>query len=405
MNKLRLLPGIHPFIFLGLLIFPLAVHASFIEATVGTAVVNDATATYHNPAALTLLKNPQIITLGSLAYLHSQFTGQFTQLGFTQSGNSNSRTHYFIPTFYLGLPTTNKVTVGLAVISNFFNKDLEGDSILRYSQSNNNVKNLDIDPGVGIKINEFFSLGGGLNFSYANFLLQPTSGFPSINVPDTQSRNECDGTGVGANVGFLLKPANSTFLGFNYHSSVTYKLSGKSILETTPEVISNNYYFNFWTPARSVLSINHFVTQRLGFIATAQYIQWSLFQDVRIHGIATQIGTQTVIANVNIPFRLHDAWLFTLGSHYRITPKCIIRVAGTYNQSPGNNHYQISNGDSYILGGSLSYEIFKNLIIDGSYAHAFIHDENININSSRSVVTGVNKAARDGVSLKLTFNL
>jgi long-chain fatty acid transport protein len=51
-----------------------------------------------------------------------------------------------------------------------------------------------------------------------------------------------------------------------------------------------------------------------------------------------------------------------LGSHYRITPKWVIRVAGTYNQSPGNSNYQIANGDSIILGASMGYEIYKILL-------------------------------------------
>jgi len=328
-----------------LFLFPLTLHASFIESTIGTAVVNDATATYYNPAALTLLKNPQIITLGSVAYSRALFTGQAIQptTGFTQSGSSNSQTHFYLPSLYLGIPTSGKVTAGLAIIANSFNKDLEGDSILRYTQSSNSTKNIDLVPAVGIKLNEFFSLGVGINLSYANLVMQQLSVFPSLNIPDAQSHNECNATAFGGSIGFLLKPSHSTFIGFSYRSSITYRLSGKSVFGGNPEVISDNYHFNFWTPASSVLSINHFVTPTFGFIGTIQRIQWSIFKEVTIHGIAAQIGSQSIILNANVPYHLHNSWLFTLGSHYRITPKWIIRVAGTYNQSPGNNNYQISS--------------------------------------------------------------
>ena len=70
MDNQRLLIRIKKFQALFLLcslLFPLTLHASFIEATMGAAVVNDATAVYYNPAALVLLKNPQIITLNSFA--------------------------------------------------------------------------------------------------------------------------------------------------------------------------------------------------------------------------------------------------------------------------------------------------------------------------------------------------
>lgn len=393
-------------LFLGLL-FPPTLFASFIESTIGTAVVNDATATYYNPAALTLLKNPQIIGLGSVASFRSRFTGEASQssTGFTLSGNSSAKNYYYLPSFYLGTPATNKISVGLALVSNFFNRDMDSNSILRYAQSNNQVQDVDVVSAIGIKLNDYLSFGAGVNMSYANFILKPITGFPSLNIPDSQSTNKSDGNGVGSDVGLLLKLSKPTLIGFNYRSAVTYKLSGTSTFEGHPEVISNHYHLTFWTPARSVISINQFLTPNLGLISTIQYIQWNIFKEVHIHGIATQIGTQSVILDANVPYHLHNAWLFTLGSHYRITPKWIIRAAATYNQSPGNSDYQISNGDSIILGASTGYEINQHVVIDGSYAHAFIQSEDIHITNNKNIINGINNASRDAVSLKITINL
>lgn len=389
------------------LLFPLTLHASFIESTIGTAVVNDATAAYYNPAALVLLKNPQIITIDTLGYFHTQFTGQAIQsnTGFTQSGSSVTQTHYFLPSLYFATPTTNKIAIGLAVIANSFNKDIDGNSVLRYAQSNNSIRNIDLVPAIEFKLNDFISLGAGMNFSYANFLLTPTFGFPSLNIPDNQSRNECSGTGLGGDVGFLLRPTKSTIIGFNYRSAITYRLSGTSVFESNPEVVSNDYGFTFWTPARYVLSINQFVTPTLGIIGTVQRIEWSIFKNVNIHGIAIQVGSQPVIFNAQVPYHFQDTWLLTLGSNYRITPKWIIRFAGSYNQSPGNSNFQITDGDSIILGTSMGYEICKNIIVDGSYAHAFIQNKNIAVTTGPNDIFGVTKGYVNTVSLKLTFNL
>ncbi|CAN5365888.1 outer membrane protein transport protein [soil metagenome] len=390
------------------LLLPLTVNASFIESTIGAAVVDDATATYYNPAALTLLKNPQIITLGTIAYFHSQFTGQAIQAktGFTQSGTTNSQTHYYLPSAYFGVPTTDKIFLGVAVIANSFNRDTEQNSVLRYVQSNNSIQNIDLVPAIGIKFNDRLSFGAGLNLSRANFLLKPTSGFSTLHIPDAQSRNESSGNAVGGDVGVLLKPISATVIGFNYRSSMTYRLSGKSVLEGNPDIISEHYFFNFWTPARYVLSINQFVNRTRGFIGTVQWVKWDIFDKINIHGIATKIGTQSIIIpNATVPYHLHNSWVFTLGSHYRMTPKWVIRAASSYLQSPGNGNYQITNGDSIILGTSMGYEIFKHFVIDGSYAHAFIKNKNINITSGRNTINGINKGFRDSISLKLTFNL
>ncbi|HSW70298.1 MAG TPA: outer membrane protein transport protein [Gammaproteobacteria bacterium] len=390
-----------------LFFLPLTAHASFIETTLGTAVINDATASYYNPAALVLLKNPQIIPQLTFAEFNTQFAGQSMPLSThtAQTGSTQTHTKYYSPSIFFGLPATKKITFGLAVVSNSANRNVDENSILRYVQSNNTIQDYDIVPAFAVKLNDFFSLGAGINFSYANFDLQPISGFPGSNIADSQSDNQSDGTGMGGNAGFLFKPSSQTVMGFNYRSMTSYHLSGKSVYEGNPRVVSNNYHFTLLTPARSVFSINHFVSQKLGFIATVQRIQWSAITNIHVFGIANVSGTTPVIVNGTIPYYLRDTWLATLGSHYRITPKFIVRIAGTYNQSPGNPHYQIANGDSIILGASIGYNINKMITIDGSYAHAFIQNENINIIGGRYFIQGVNQGSRDAVSAKLTFNI
>lgn len=383
-----------------------SVHASFIESTIGTAVVNDATATYHNPAALTVLKNSQIVTLGSIADFNSRFTGQSVQLitGFTQIGNSTVQTRYFLPSFYFGMPISNKVTLGFGIVYNNFFNDLSDNSILRYVQSNNHIQNIDFIPAFGIKINDFFALGAGLNFTYVNILLQPISGFPSLNVPDSESRNEANGRSLGGHIGFLLNPTRSTVMGFNYRTAVTYQLNGNSRLEDA-QLTANDYHFNIWTPARSVFSINQFVTPTLGLIGTIQYIKWSMFKEINLHNVATKIASlPTILPSVKVRYHLHNTWLLTLGSHFHITPEWIIRVAGSYVQSPSNPHYQISNGDNVILGASMSYDIYKFLTLDCGYSHTFIRNQSINIVSNTNIIDGVSKGFRNAFSLKLTLN-
>ncbi|MBA2657832.1 MAG: outer membrane protein transport protein [Tatlockia sp.] len=389
-------------------LFPYHAYASFIESTIGTAVVNDATATYHNPAALTLLKNRQLIALNTVAKFNTLFIGQSTQSmsHLTQAGRTRNQTNFYLPSGYLGLPLNAKVTAGLALIANSFNKDLDGNSILRYAQSNSQIENIDFLPALGIKLNDNFSIGAGLNFSGAKFILEPVSGFTSINIPDRQSLNQTQGNSLGGDCGLVWKPKTSTLLGFNFRSANVYRQRGSSLLKTIPPLKSNNHHFKFWTPARAVFSINQFLSDKLGLIGTIQYIQWSIFKTLTLQNVATQIGSRaTILTKADVPYHLHNSWVLTLGTHYRATEKCIIRVAGTYNQSPGNLNYQISNGDSFTVGGSIGYDFNKHVSIDASYAHGFFKTANIHIDSARNLIEGINQASRDGISLKLIINL
>lgn len=377
--------------------------ASFIETTLGTAVVNDATAAYFNPAALVLLKNSQIIPLGTIATFNTKFSGQSTTVltGFTQSGTSSSSATYYSPSLYSGMPIKDKVVLGFAFVSNYAYRNPEDNSILRYIQSSDTIQDYDAVPSVGIRINPFFSLGAGINFSYTNFNLHSITGFPGSNIADSQSNNQSDGSGVGGNVGFLLRPNEDTLVGFNYRTVTTYKQRGKSISTGATQIVSNNYQFNMHTPARSILSISQRLTPKFGMIATTQYTQWGIVKNIHISGIATPIG----ILVSTVPQYLHNTWLFTLGANYRLDPRWIVRAAATYNQSPGNRYYQITIGDSYVLGASVGCKINKTITLDGSYAHAFIQDENININGNRFITLGKNQSVRNVISLKMTLNL
>jgi long-chain fatty acid transport protein len=389
-----------------LLLFSNVLHASFIESTMGTAVVNDATATYHNSAALILVEKPQIVALGSKALSQNQFIGQSIETlgGLTQSGTSKEHTSYNLPSIYLTFPVKEKVKLGLAVLLDKLNSDIDEPSILKYDQSSNQIKNIDYVLGSGVQINKYLSIGSGVTYSNAHFTSHRIIGFPSLDVPDSQSHNITKGDSYGWNIGFLMKPLKSTHIGFNYRSKVSYQFKGKSEFEGPPSIVSDAFNFNFWTPARSVMTISHFVTPTLGFIGTAQRVQWSVFKNVIMEGLATQIDRESVIIPlIVVPYHFRDTWVITLGGIKKITNEWVLRVAGTYNQSPGNGFYRLTSGDDYVLGASTGYQIHKNLTLDASYAHAFTKNKSIDIATQRTRIVGVNKGYRDSISLKLTL--
>lgn len=374
----------------------------------GTAVVNDATATYYNPAALTFLENPQIIALGSGAQLHSEFNGTVTQsrTEVSQAGDSQSQSNYFLPSGYVGIPLSNKLVIGLAVVANSFNRDVDQNSILRYVMSDNNIKDIDVVPAIGFKLNDYISIGAGLNFSQADFLFTPLSGFPGSTSPDIQSHNNADASAIGGDLGILFKPFTSTQIGLNYRTSMTYHFNGTSELESNPTITSTNFTFDYWTPARYTLSINQFLSKSFGCIGTIEWIKTDIYNTVNASGVVTLIGGNPVIlSDATIPFHFHNTWVYTVGGYYRPSPKWVIRTASSYIESPGNPNYQIIEGNNIILGTSVGYTINKVFSIDAGYAHAFIQNQAINIQNPINTIDGTNQGYRDSISLKITATL
>jgi long-chain fatty acid transport protein len=388
---------------MGLLIFCWPLHASFIEQTLGAAVVKDATAVYFNPASLPVVPHAQVIFQDTLARFDSRFSGitQRLPLGGTESGTATTTSNFSLPSMYASIPMNNTFSGGLAIIVNDFNRELGEHSILRYVQARNRTNDMDLVPALGIKINDFFFIGGNLNFSHAQFIQEPVLDLTRLNIPESRSRNNSEGNGLGGDVGLLIKPGKKTALGFNYRSAITYHLQGTSALVNQPSAFSHNYHFKYWTPARSVLSISHFINEQLGFIGTAQYLQWDIFKKAYVYNFATPSGSKYSEARINYNF--HNSWLLTLGTIYNVSSKWIVRVAGTYNQSPSNGRYQISTGDSLVVGSSMGYQLTQHLTLDCSYGHAFFKKQNINIWTEQNSITGINQGTHNSVSLKITL--
>lgn len=403
MNKIK---NLKHYVTIGFLILCGPLHASFIEQTLGTAVVRDATAVYFNPASLPTIPNMQLIVQGTLARSRSQFTGSAQKLSFdiTETGTSTTNSNFSLPSLYINIPINDTFAGGFAIIANDFNRDLGDQSILRYVQARNQTKDVDLVPALGIKLNEFLSIGGHLNISQAHFIQEPISGITRLNIPESRSLNDSRGRSLGGDFGILIILAKKTALGFNYRSALTYDLHGTSTTTVPQLVSSDHYHFKYWTPARSVLSLSHFLNEKLGWIGTLQYLQWNIFKETSIYNFVTQSGSQAFInPESRINYHFHNGWLVTLGTIYNVSTKGTVRVAGTYNQSPSNGRFQISTGDSLVIGSSMGYQVMKNLTVDCSYGHAFFKKETIHILTRQNMITGINQGSHDSVSLKLTL--
>ena len=390
----------------GFLILSWPLYASFIEQTLGSAVVKDATAVYFNPASLPIILNTQLILQDTLARSQFQFTGSAQKLpfGVTQSGTSTAISNFYLPSLYISIPINDTFAGGFAIIANDFNRDLGDHAILRYVQARNQTSDVDLVPALGIKINEFFSVGGNLNLSHAHLVQEPISGLTNLTIPESRSLNNSQGSSLGGDVGILIQPCKKITLGFNYRSAITYHLQGTSRLTDSQVAFSDNYHFKYWTPARSVLSLSHFLNEKFGLIGTIQYLQWSIFKEASVYNFAMQLGSQAFInPEARINYNFHNSWLLTLGTIYHVSSKWTVRIAGTYNQSPSNGRFQIDTGDSLVVGSSMGYQLMKNLTVDCSYGHAFFKPEIIHIWTAQNIITGTNEGTHDAVSLKFTL--
>jgi len=130
-----------------------------------TAGVNDPSAVYYNPAALTEVKGNQI--LGTLNYINVQSNVQNSG-----SKSINRQAHNFIPTVFTNFHIPeSKFTLGLGFYTPFgLSVDYDEDAFTRYAIIEGEISPYYINGAVGWRPSDIISIGAGVSYvgAFAN---------------------------------------------------------------------------------------------------------------------------------------------------------------------------------------------------------------------------------------------
>lgn len=383
--------------------------AAYIDASLGDAVVGNASAVYYNPAALTILGSKELVVYDSLSLVYFKFSGTARQrlTGYSQTGTATTYTDYMLPSAYLALPLNKRVTLGFGETYTYYGiAEYPNDSILRYFGTISYFNALDLMPSVGIRVTNWFSIGAGLDVELANLALYAMSGFPTLNIPDREGSSLGTGVGIGGHMGILLMPRLGTLIGLTYHSPVAVTIRGQSTFASDPSVISNQFQTTVTAPPSAVFSIDQFFTRKLGLIGTVQFTGWDTIGRINLQNVAFNsfITGDTILPSVVNNFLLHNTWRFALGAHYAPTDRWTLRASFNYDQSPENSTVQVAAGNYFIFGGGFGYRFTKKLNWDLNYGYILYQKQHVDINGASNIIVGDTRGNRNGVSTRLTWD-
>lgn len=381
------------------------------RAQAGNVVAaDDASTLYFNPAGLTELPGLQsasgfdlIVPDASLtdrgtvdhslgASLSNPSSHGFSPPGGNSGGNPGSAT--VIPDFYLSaqIPDT-PLTAGIGMTAPFgFASKYEQGFFGRYDSIDSFVETIDIAPTIAWKANDWFSIGIGLDEQYAYVKLRnalPDPFNPGGPSPSTDGRLTLTGHTwtTGFNLGLLIKPDPDTKLGFSYRYGISHKFNGSlTISGLTGLLAGQNQQINGFAalnlPDIFQFGVSRKVTPDLTLLGEVDYYTWGNFQQINIH--TKQLGD--LITDENYQNTISVG----IGAEYQMTPELRLRTGIKYDQTPTNDAFRdtrVPDGDRVWLAGGAHYQLTENLGLDGSYAHIFLTDSNVDI--SRSFYTQV----------------
>jgi long-chain fatty acid transport protein len=244
---------------------------------------------------------------------------------------------------------------------------------------------LDIAPSVAWKVNDWISIGAGLDEQYAHVKLDtalPNPLVPGGPTPGTDGRLtlRAHNWATGFNVGVLLKPAPGTKLGVSYRSGITHNFNGSvEFLGLAGPLAARNGTVGgsapLDLPSIVTAGISQRITPRLTLMGEVDWYKWSNFKQIDIT-LADGSGS------LNTPENYRDTWSVAAGGEYMLTDTVKLRMGLKWDETPTVNGFRdtrVPDGDRIWLAGGLGWKFSDHMSFDASYAHIFVKDSSVNL--------------------------
>lgn len=393
-----------------------------------SAVSDDASTVWFNPAGMLELDGPQLALAGHVIAVNSDFSDEGTTLnpafglppvpGATEidAGGVSG-----LPNFYYVRSINKDLAFGLGLSVPFGNSTEYGrDWVGRYQAVESAVSVFDINPSIAYRVNPQLNIGGGISVQVFNATLGSSvdTGATCLGLatrPDvpvqladcanaglttpgnvaTDGYADISGDSVAAtfNFGVLFKPRVGTKLGLAYRHSIDHELDGDAEFTTNEALaaVLANRQFPIFTnvsaiakaklPSSVMLSVAHEATDQIELLADATFTGWSSLPELRIE--------------FDNPFQpdsfntlgYEDVWRVSGGVNYKHSDQLTLRAGVAYDQDPVPSTQlrtpRIPGSDRTWVALGLGYQVNDHIGLDVGFAHLFIDETPID-NTSES---------------------
>jgi len=277
---------------------------------------------FYNPAGMTLLKGNQVIVAGGALFANLQFDLDPATTFSGGNGGPAAGTipiltaayvHSFSERFKFGVALFAAAGAALE-----YDNDWAG----RYQAQSSQIAALSLSPTVAYRINEWFSIGGGLNIMAS--ALETKVAVPRLLQPDGQVTIDGTDTQLSFNLSAMFEPGEKTRIGVAYVSETEFDYAG--------DVTFSNAGLD--APANTTLTlaqvlrvgVHHDLNAKIAIVGTLGWENWSALE--------SQFVTVGEGLSATLPRNWDDTYRFGVGLHYRLGDPWLLRFGVNYDSSP-----------------------------------------------------------------------
>lgn len=345
---------------------------------VGVAINWDASSMQFNPGALATLDAKYSLAMGgSLVWTNTDYTHPTNSALNTETDNPVSTPFYL----YGSAKLSDKLSVGLAVYTPFGSSNVWGDNWAgKYLIQDISMKAIFIQPTVSYQLNDWISVGAGLNIVYGEFELNkalPTGTTDNANLSGNTVK-------YGYSLGIFIQPTEKLNVGISYRSKVDIELDnseGEADFSIENPALSPLFPDGGFTatlplPSNLNFGLAYQIDEKWLVSADVNFVKWDAYQNLNFDfetNTTHPITGDPVLADSNNKREWDDAITYRIGAQYSYNEKLDLRAGFYYDETPTNDQYyapETPGANKIGLTGGFSYLLNEKLSVDAAFIYS-----------------------------------
>lgn len=320
-----------------------------------TAVADDPSAVYYNPAGLTQLKGTQVNANLLNIYTHANYTNALNQQSSVATNGA------LAPSLFIA-SNADPIYLGFGIYAPFARElDYTITPAVYGLDQNSEIQRIDFVPTVAAKLGKYVSVGVGFVGSRIN---------ASTNALGFDEAGRGNGaTGQG---GILITLPKGIKLGVDYRGPEKGRIEGDGTLTTPFGPISDDFNADFDFPGILSTGISWQVMQQLLLSFDYDYEMWTHLDSItpiyNHNPILTQLAYTTVNGNNSDDFRAGLIFRPNVSNEFRLGAAYVEKAIPEVNIIPCQPDYSAA-------GGSVGYSrYYRNWRFDAGYEYGDLFD-------------------------------
>ena len=375
-----------------------------------TAIANDASAVFFNPAGITQLSGTHFMIGSTLIAPQASFRGVYPSVTEYKMVNQT-----FYPShFYVTHKFTDKISAGLSFNTPYglgtkWNQDWVG----KYLAIQTDLMTFQLSPVIAYKLTDNLSISAGFEYHFANVKITQKNAQTPFAGDAFVTLDGKDNSAFGYNFSVFYKPNENLSFGAAFHSQVSYSFKGTATTTGAKQLIDANILpegdvtAKLKTPVNITVGAAYKVLPQLSLSFDYQYVGWSSYDTLKAD------FSNPAYTDINSPRMYDNSYILRFGAQYDVNNSLSVLGGILFDKNPVKPEYvnpSLPDADRLGLSIGVDYKLMKNLGVNVAYL--FIRGKQLTVDNSKENYTsgiapfnGTYNTSANLVSISLSYSL